>query len=233
MTPSSAEISEMFSEISPKYDLANRILSFGIDKLWRKRLIKAAELQSENHVLDLATGTADLVHDFDKQEKQLSILGLDLSRGMLEVGRSKLEQNQAHTRSLLVEGDALQLPCKPGSFDVVSIAFGLRNLVDRGAGIAEMARVLRAGGRLLILEFSLPRFTLWRAIYRTYLKYLLPLIGGLITGSRTAYEYLHDSICEFPSPNQVEAMMRQAGFEDIKIAKLAGGIAVLYIGDKR
>lgn len=221
----------MFTEISPTYDLINRITSFGADRIWRKRLIKRAAFREGERVLDIATGTADLPFEYQKMRQNLQIVGVDLSRGMLELGVRKLGQQSAKS-SLLIQGDALSLPFEDESFDVVSISFGLRNLIDRDRGLAEMSRVMKPGGRLLILEFSLPTFAPWRGLFRFYLKYLVPLFGGWISGSRTAYQYLHDSVDQFPTPLEIETKMKNVGFAKIAFRKFLDGVAVLYFGVK-
>jgi len=222
----------MFTGISRRYDLANRILSFGCDKGWRRRLITTADPQQHERVLDIATGTADLICDFSQTPNELDLVGLDISRGMLEVGSKKISRNGLRSRSILVEADALQLPFESNSMNVISIAFGLRNLVDRKAGIAEMARVLDKRGRLVILEFSLPDIIVWKQLYLVYLKYFMPIVGGWLTGSREAYQYLHDSIRAFPSPVQIREMMEQSGLKVSECQSLMGGIATLYKGVK-
>ncbi|MBI1730181.1 bifunctional demethylmenaquinone methyltransferase/2-methoxy-6-polyprenyl-1,4-benzoquinol methylase UbiE [Candidatus Acetothermia bacterium] len=222
----------MFSEIAARYDQANRILSFGLDCSWRKRLIKTSVLQSGERLLDLCTGTADLVLEFARHSKNAEILGLDLSLEMLQVGQKRLEEAFKSKEVLLIHGDALQLPFSPQSLDVITMAFGLRNLTSAQKGLSEMARVLRPGGRLLILEFSLPKSWVWRIFYLFYLKNILPCWGGWITGSRMAYQYLHDSICAFPPPIEILAQMNWAGFERTSSTNLFGGVATLYRGER-
>jgi demethylmenaquinone methyltransferase/2-methoxy-6-polyprenyl-1,4-benzoquinol methylase len=219
----------MFTEISPTYDLTNKILSLGIDRLWRKKLILSAGLKDGDVILDLCTGTADLVFEFHRYHENVKILGLDISRGMLEIGAQKLARENDEML-LLLESDALNLPLADNSIDVISIAFGLRNLTDFGQGLSEMRRVLKSNGRLLILEFSLPIFRPWRALYLLYLKHIIPLIGGWISGSRPAYNYLHDTIYTFAAPGEVIAEMRNVGFEQIEARKFLNGISILYCG---
>ena len=182
-------------------------------------------------MLDLCTGTADLVLEFSEQKKNLDVLGLDFSLEMLRVGQRKLAE-RGNKEALLIQGDALQLPFSSENFDVISLAFGLRNLTSIQIGLSEMARALRPGGRLLILEFSLPAAWLWRVSYLFYLKNILPRLGGWIAGSRAAYQYLHDTIRTFPSPVEILAQMNRAGFEQASSTNLMGGVAVLYRGVK-
>jgi demethylmenaquinone methyltransferase/2-methoxy-6-polyprenyl-1,4-benzoquinol methylase len=222
----------MFSKIAARYDQANRILSFGLDCGWRNKLISSSALEQGERVLDLCTGTADLILEFARHGKNVQILGLDLSLEMLQVGQKKLDAAGKSKETLLIHGNALQLPFSSESFDVISVAFGLRNLTSIQTGLSEMARVLSPGGRLLILEFSLPASWIWRICYLFYLKNILPRLGGWIAGSRLAYQYLHDSICSFPTPIEILAQMNRAGFERTSSINLFGGVAILYRGVK-
>jgi len=230
MTPS--EIARMFSRISTRYDLANHVISLGRDRSWRRRLVRQAACGPQERILDICTGTADLLIEFARLEESLTLWGLDLSRRMLSLAGKKLRQNGCAQRALLLEGDALKLPFPSGIFDVVAIAFGLRNLVDLGAGLAEMTRVLRPKGRLLVLEFSLPASPLLRRPYLLYLKHIVPALGGLIAGDRAAYEYLHRSIREFPSSEEILQKLRLCGLERVEFSPLTGGIAAIYRGER-
>lgn len=223
-----SDVSRMFSGIAARYDRANRVLSLGRDVGWRRRLIQRADPRSTETVLDVCTGTADLVRDFLVWDSSLSVYGVDLARPMLDVGQSKLEGRSS--ASLLLEADALRLPFPDASVDVVSIAFGLRNLADFQRGIREMSRVLRPGGRLLILEFAAPPSRLVRALYFPYLRHILPRLGGWITGDRSAYAYLDRTIRAFPSPEAIARMMADAGLAEVGHERLSMGIAVLYRG---
>ncbi|HET6350277.1 MAG TPA: ubiquinone/menaquinone biosynthesis methyltransferase, partial [Candidatus Krumholzibacteria bacterium] len=172
----------MFNSIAHRYDFLNHALSFNVDRRWRRLLVDAADVRAGGRVLDVATGTADVALEFARRSPAQHIAGLDPSSGMLEVGRTKL----AGARVDLIEGDALALPFPDGSFDVVTIAFGLRNLPDYARGTAEMARVLRPGGRLLVLEF-LPPSGAARLVFRSYIATVLPVVGRAISGSPEAY----------------------------------------------
>ncbi len=232
MSRSAKEISEMFSEISGRYDLANAILSLGLDRGWRRALIKAAQPNPGQKLLDLCTGTADLILEFSRQQPELLAIGVDLSSGMLQAGQAKIASANLSCTPLLIEGDALELPFADETFDIISVAFGLRNLTHIHDGLREMARVLTPGGRLLILEFSLPENHIWRKIYLFYLKNILPKMGGWISKSRLAYQYLHDSICSFPSPVEVLQELQHAGLRNANSKKLLGGVAFLYTAEK-
>lgn len=218
----------MFSGIATRYDRANRILSLGHDIAWRRRLIERADPEPNDVVLDVCTGTADLVCDFLNADSTLTVYGVDFAHPMLILGQAKL--NGRASASLLVEGDALRLPFPDASVDVVSIAFGLRNLIDLPMGIREMSRVLRPGGRLMVLEFAIPPSRFVRALYFPYLRHVLPRLGGWITGDRSAYSYLDRTIRAFPSPDAVAEMMEDSGLLDVSYERPTLGIVVLYRG---
>jgi demethylmenaquinone methyltransferase / 2-methoxy-6-polyprenyl-1,4-benzoquinol methylase len=221
----------MFSAIARRYDLLNHVLSGNVDRRWRRALVTTTETRPGEDVLDVATGTADVAIEFARRARAGSITGVDLSPGMLGVGRDKLERAGLSGRIRLVEGDALSLPFADESFDVVTIAFGLRNLPDYGRGVAEMTRVLRPGGRLVVLEFLPPRGAALLA-YRAYLATFLPLAGRLISGSGEAYGYLAASIREFLDPTEVETLLATAGLARVESRRLTAGIAGLYRGVK-
>ncbi|MBI1744637.1 bifunctional demethylmenaquinone methyltransferase/2-methoxy-6-polyprenyl-1,4-benzoquinol methylase UbiE [Candidatus Acetothermia bacterium] len=225
-------IARMFSAIARRYDLANHVLSFNQDKRWRKFLVNLAAPQSNERLLDVATGTGDIAIAFAQTVLDLKITGLDISPGMLGVAAQKLKNLKLSERVTLIEGNALTLPFSDESFEIVTIGFGLRNLPDRARGIAEMSRVLGPSGRLLMLEFSAPLNTLWRNIYLFYLGKMLPWCGGLLTGSRKPYEYLRDSIRAFPERGSITQLMNAQGFEHISLHELNGGLATIYQGHK-
>ena len=223
------EIPRMFSRIAGRYDLANRVLSGTLDRTWRRRLVRLAKPRPGERVLDVGTGTGDLLIEFHRREPELVLWGLDLSGGMLAVCREKLRR--LRVAASLVEGDALRMPFASGAFDIVTIAFGLRNLPDRERGLREMVERLRPGGRLLILEFSLPQRRWVRAPYLFYLNAIVPRVGGWLTGDRPAYEYLCRTIQEFPTPQEIAEAMERAGLANVRYEALSGGIAWLYRGD--
>src|SRR4051794_36704083 len=185
-------VREMFGAIAQRYDLANHALSCGFDFYWRKRAAQIVAEWRPKDILDLATGTGDLALVFQKRFPEVIVTAADLSNKMLEVARRK-----GVKRTVLA--DAMKLPFEAQSFDVVTIAFGLRNLPDWKGALAEMKRVIRPGGHLVVLDFSLPQLSILRAMYRVYLHRITPLLGAMITGVKSAYEYLGDSIEEFPS----------------------------------
>ncbi len=221
----------MFNTIARRYDLLNHVLSLNIDRRWRSALVGYSQLRDGDHVLDVATGTADVAIEFAKQPFATQIAGVDLSTGMLQVARDKLARLGLDKRIALREGDALSLPFDDASFDVVTIAFGLRNLPDYRRGVTEMARVLKPGGRALVLEFLPPRGAALVA-YRAYLTTFLPLTGRLVSGSPEAYRYLSASVREFISEDEVRALLSGAGLSAVESRRLTGGVAGLYRGIK-
>jgi len=221
----------MFTAIARRYDLLNHMLSFNVDRHWRRMLVTVARTRPGERVLDVATGTGDVAIEFARRTRAGEIIGLDPSSGMLEVGREKLARLAGMDHVRLVEGDALALPFPDASFDVVTIAFGLRNLPDYGAGIAEMARVLRPGGRLLVLEF-LPPEGAARLVFRPYIATVLPIVGRVISGSPEAYRYLASSIRSFVTAEATRGMLAGAGLENVETRRLTGGVAGLHRGAK-
>lgn len=223
---------EMFEEIANRYDLLNHVLSLNIDRLWRRDLVRAAGVGPASSVLDACTGTADVAIGFARAAGAASVVGVDRSGEMLRIGRRKLERHRLDGRVELLECDVLDMPFEDGRFDAVTIAFGLRNLPDYARGVAEMVRVLKPGGRLLILEFCPPTKGLSLVGYKFYLRNVVPLIGGMVSGSRSAYRYLSSSIDEFLTRAQIIDLMTDARLDDIVARKLTGGIAYLYRGVK-
>ena len=216
----------MFDRIAPRYDLLNRVLSAGIDVRWRRRCIDAV---SGRDVLDVCSGTGDLLIEYLRRDPARRGLGVDLSTEMLARGKGKLAARALAGR--MAAGDAERLPVRDRAFDAVTVAFGIRNVGDPKAALAEMHRVLRPGGRAAILEFSMPAGTLGGA-YRLYFTRVLPKIGGLVSGDASAYAYLPASVERFARPEQFGALMTAAGFGGVRWERLTGGIAHLYIGEK-
>jgi demethylmenaquinone methyltransferase / 2-methoxy-6-polyprenyl-1,4-benzoquinol methylase len=214
----------MFGRIARRYDLANHILSGGTDFLWRRRAAKLIEAWRPKRVLDLATGSGDLALALQHRLPEATIIAADFSPEMLEVARRKGVRDT-------VLADALQLPFETGSFDCVTIAFGLRNMSDWSAALREMSRVLRKGGHLLVLDFALPRGAL-RPAYRFYLHRCLPLLASLVTGQKAAYDYLGGSIEKFPSGEEMVQLIEKVGFAMVSAEPLTGGIATIYTAQK-
>jgi demethylmenaquinone methyltransferase/2-methoxy-6-polyprenyl-1,4-benzoquinol methylase len=225
-------VRQMFSSIAPKYDLLNHVLSFNIDRGWRKALIRSLGpilVNQHARVLDLCCGTGDVLLDL-RRVAVASVIGADFSHPMLVSAQKKTARNSLPT--LLLEADALELPLASESLDAISISFGFRNLANYRRGLLELHRVLKPEGRLAILEFSHPPNPATKVLYGFYSRVLLPAIGSLISGSRDAYHYLPDSIRKFPDPNDLASMMQQAGFAENSFELLTGGIAALHVGIK-
>jgi len=222
----------MFDAIAPRYDLLNRLLSLGIDRRWRTFAVSQLDIPDQGQVLDIATGTGDVAIEIAiRTSPTVSIIGTDFTQGMLVHGLNKIAATPFAKRIKLVNAPCEELPWPADTFDGVTIAFGIRNVVDRQTGLNEMNRVLRPGGRVVILEFSQPKNRLFRELYYFYFRKVLPWIGGLFS-RRSAYQYLPDSVLEFPDRESFKQMMAQAGFGDLRHHELTGGIATVYVGTK-
>ena len=221
----------MFDRIAPRYDLLNRLLSGGTDVRWRRRAVDLLDLRAPSRVLDLCTGTADLLVEALGRDPRHSGLGVDLSHGMLVRGAAKLRRAGLADRAALVGGDGERLPVREGSFDGALVAFGIRNVGDPARAVREVVRVLRPGGRFVVLEFSMPRGVLGAA-YRLYFRSVLPRLGGLVSGDGSAYAYLPASVERFPAPREFGALLEQAGLREVTWRLLTGGIACLHRGEK-
>ena len=222
------EVGRMFDFIAPTYDLLNRGTSFGIDTLWRRKMI--AELDSSKHhtILDVATGTGDVAIQTVKRTGADHVTGLDLSEGMLQVGRRKVTRQGLDERITLVQGDSENLPFDDDSFDAVTVAFGVRNFEDLEKGLAEMHRVLRPGGKLVILEFSRVKFAPLRWAFNFYFGKIMPLIGRLQSNDPRAYAYLFESVQVFPSGRHFTAILDRVGYNNTKCKALTFGVASIY-----
>jgi demethylmenaquinone methyltransferase/2-methoxy-6-polyprenyl-1,4-benzoquinol methylase len=215
----------MFGAIATRYDLANHLLSCGIDFYWRARAAQIVEAWHPTTIADLATGTGDLALVLQKKLPHAELTGVDFLPEMLELARRKGVRR-------VVLADAMKLPFDDASFDCVTIAFGLRNLENCSAALTEMRRVLNARGHLLVLEFSLPTTSILRAAYRFYLHRCLPLLGSFLTQKKSAYDYLGDSIEEFPSGNAMRELMQENGYVSPSFERLTGGIVTIYTAAK-
>ena len=215
----------MFGSIAARYDLANHLLSCGIDFYWRKRAAEIVATWQPKEIVDLATGTGDLALALQNKVRDAEIIGVDFLPEMIELAKQK------GVRKTIV-ADAMKLPFADGSFDCATVAFGLRNMEDWGGALREMSRVLKPNGHVLVLEFSLPTMSILRAFYRFYLHHCLPLLGSFLTKQKRAYNYLGDSIEEFPSGNAMIALVAESGFRDTTAESLTGGIVTIYTADK-
>ena len=228
-----ARVEQMFTAIAPSYDLNNRVHSFGRDQAWRRQTVRLAGLKSGDRVADVACGTGDLTLAFadglDAAGGGPSVVGVDFTYAMLPIARQKAAAGRAH----FVHGDALDLPLPDASVDVLSIAFGIRNVSDPAAALAEFYRVLRPGGRLLILEFTVPRNPVMRLGYNFYCGWLMPRTATLISGDRSgAYRYLPRSVSTFASATDLREMMQVAGLKRVRSRGLTFGIAACHLGVK-
>jgi demethylmenaquinone methyltransferase/2-methoxy-6-polyprenyl-1,4-benzoquinol methylase len=225
-------VRQMFSEIAPKYDLLNHLLSFNIDRSWRKALLKRLRdvlAEPDARILDLCCGTGDVLLDLQHKAKS-RVIGADFCHPMLVTAGKKAQERGF--RAPLMEGDAMELPLANDSLDAISVAFGFRNLVNYDAALREFRRVLKPGGTLAILEFSHPPGVLMRTAYGFYSGVVLPAVGSLVSGSREAYAYLPESVRKFPKAEVLREMMLSAGFEAARFDLLTGGIAALHSGVK-
>lgn len=222
---------EIFSSIARHYDFLNHLLSLNVDKVWRRTLVNYARPQLESRILDVCTGTGDIAIEFARRGAG-EIIGIDLSEEMLRIGEGKIERMKLDGKVKLQRGDCLNLPFEDNTFDMVTIGFGLRNIPDYERGITEMVRVLKKQGRLLILEFSLPENKLLSRIYRFYLKKSVPFISGMVSSSRSAYEYFSSSILNFLAREEVIQLMRDNGLKNIYFKHLTCGITCIYRGEK-
>ena len=225
-------VREMFATIAARYDLLNHLLSGNIDKRWRRlvaKTLRATLSNSEARVLDVACGTGDLSLALF-EDSLARITGLDFCRPMLAIAASKAARSDSNIP--FIEGDALDLPFRDCSFEAATIAFGLRNLTSVEAGFKELLRILKPGGKVAVLEFSKPKARVLRLLFKIYFTKLLPLFGGWISGSKSAYEYLPDSVSRFPDQEELVAMMKAAGFAEVSYQNLTGGIAALHLGTR-
>lgn len=226
-----AQVARMFDSISGKYDLLNHTLSLGIDKLWRKKAIQQLKEIKPRHVLDVATGTGDFAIAALAAHPE-KVVGVDISEGMLDVGREKLRKQKLDSRIELRSGDSENLPFQDNSFDAVMAAFGVRNFENLLAGLTEMQRVLRPGGKLIILEFSKPRIFPFKQIYHAYFHFVLPKIGRWVSRDKAAYTYLPESVNAFPDGQAFTDILVKAGFHRPEARPLTFGICTLYTAGK-
>lgn len=227
------QVEEMFDNIAPNYDRLNHILSLNIDRIWRRRVMRIVRRSKARRIMDLATGTGDLAIAMAKRVDRTQILGVDLSEEMLAVARAKIQKQGLEERIMLEKGDAENLTMvADGSLDAVTVAFGVRNFENMERGLSEIFRTLRPGGKLVVLEFSMPKNRLIRWIYSQYAHRLLPRIGGMISKDKRAYTYLPDSVEEFPSPERFAEILRSVGFSSVRLRSQSFGIAYIYDATK-
>lgn len=223
---------ELFNEISGRYDVINSVLSLGLHGKWRRLIRQTLPAGEDLRVLDLATGTADVAIELVKSPRVARVEGYDMSVGMIEKGRQKLKKRKLNKKIELSVGDAQKLPWDDGVFDAVTISFGIRNIPDFRRCLRESLRVLKPGGRMIVLEFALPASKLVRSGHLFYLRNILPKIGKVLSGHDVAYSYLNETIEEFPYGQEFTAIMRESGFDNTRYEDLTAGIVNLYWGDK-
>jgi len=226
-------IRNLFDTIAPRYDLLNHLLSLRRDVYWRKMAVRKLK-GAEGWILDIATGTGDVAIEIVHQNGQKNkVSGLDFSEPMIKAAHRKLMKGGLSEKIVLSLGDALSLPFRNNTFSASIVAFGLRNIVKKEQALAEMVRVIQGGGKVIVLEFTLPQKGMMKSLYPIYFRRILPWIGGLISGDQRAYSYLPESVLQFRNPEDYERMMRGAGLENVSFRKLTGGIASIVEGTKK
>lgn len=230
-TAKKAEVRQMFDSIAPKYDFLNHFLSLGIDRLWRRKAISIIKQHRHNRILDIATGTGDMAILASGLNPEL-IEGVDISGEMIKIQRKKLAKRELQDLIKLQVADGEDLPFKPGTFDIVMTAFGVRNFENLEKGLHEMYRVLNNNGMAVILEFSSPKGSLFKQLFKFYFSRILPWIGRKVSKDTMAYTYLPDSVNTFPSGNDFTQILMDAGFKNTRRIELSFGIASIYVGER-
>ena len=230
-TSKKEQIAAMFNSISGKYDFLNHFLSLGIDILWRKRAVRLLKKHQPKLILDIATGTGDFAIEALSLNPE-KIIGVDISEGMLSVGREKLIKKNLTDKIELISGDSELLPFKDNFFDAVIVSFGVRNFENLEKGLSDMLRVLKPGGKVVILEFSKPKSFPFKQIYQFYFQWILPKIGKLISKNHAAYTYLPDSVQAFPDGDDFLNILDKIGFQKNQCTPLTLGISSIYFGSK-
>jgi demethylmenaquinone methyltransferase/2-methoxy-6-polyprenyl-1,4-benzoquinol methylase len=227
------QVAEMFDNIAHSYDFLNHFFSFGIDILWRKKAIRILKKENPQYVMDVATGTGDFALEALRMGLDVKkIVGVDISAGMLDIGRQKIEKKGLSDKIEMKLGDSEDLPFEDDSFDAYTVAFGVRNFENLEKGLTEMRRVLKPGGLGIILEFSKPKYFPIKQLYWLYSRKIMPFIGKLISKDNRAYTYLPESVQAFPEGVDFLTIMRKAGYKDTRKKALTGGIATIYLGRK-
>lgn len=225
------QVTKMFDTISGEYDGLNRVISFGIDVKWRKKVVNIVKESSPNTILDIATGTGDLAIALASTNAS-KIIGLDISSGMLEVGKQKVTKKGLENRIEMVWGDSENMPFEDNAFDAITVAFGIRNFETLENGLKEILRVLKPGGRFVILETSVPTKTPYRQGYGFYTKYILPIIGRVFSKDKSAYRYLSESASVFPHGEALNNILRKIGFINVEDFPQTFGVATIYVSSK-
>ena len=227
------QVSKMFDNIAPYYDLLNRVLSLGIDKRWRKRAIKLLQEDNPQYILDVATGTADVALQVADRLQPKKIIGVDISNEMLAIGREKIAKKNLQQVITLEEGDSENLPFEDNTFDAITVAYGVRNFENLEKGLSEMYRVLKPNGKVIVLEFSKPTIFPFKQLFNFYFANILPTIGKWTSKDPKAYRYLYESVQAFPDGNKFVAILDKLGFQSTKFIPLSLGICSIYLGKKQ
>jgi demethylmenaquinone methyltransferase / 2-methoxy-6-polyprenyl-1,4-benzoquinol methylase len=222
----------MFDAIAPRYDLLNHLLSAGLDRRWRARAVAELAIADGARVLDLCTGTADLAIATVRSATRASVVGVDFAGAMLRLGLAKIRAEALDSRIRLVRGDAASIPIGSGSCDAATIAFGIRNVAEPERALREIARVLKPGGRLAILEFGQPRIPGLRSLYSWYFRYMLPVVGRMVSKHQSAYSYLPASVGTFPPPAEFSRTLAATGFSQVRAVPLTFGVVYLFVAQK-
>ena len=223
-------VREMFAAIAPRYDRANRLLTAGVDEAWRRRAVAELAAAHGGHVVDLCCGTGDLVFHLLRSDRALRVTGVDFTAPMLDGARARARKADPDARATFLEGDVTALPFADATFDGATMGFSMRNVVDVDAALREARRVLRPGARFVNLDVTKPAHPLVRRLFGVYFYGLVPLIGGLVGGSRAAYRYLPNSLTNFPDANALAQRFRGAGFSDVRTIRLGMGAIALHVG---
>ena len=231
-TDKKTEVTAMFDNIAPYYDLLNRVLSVGIDTIWRKKAIAQLDKSKCKRILDIATGTADLAVEISKQLPESQIIGLDISSKMIDLAGKKITKKHLQDRIQVEVGDSENLRFEDNSFDATTASFGVRNFGNLVSGLKEMYRILKPGGQIVILEFSRPRVFPFKQLFNTYFKYILPVIGRVKSKDPKAYKYLYESVQHFPDYDQFGDLLKEVGFNKVSWKPLSFGICTIYLGEK-
>jgi demethylmenaquinone methyltransferase/2-methoxy-6-polyprenyl-1,4-benzoquinol methylase len=226
------QIGQMFDNIAQTYDGLNRFLSLGVDQIWRRRLMAAVKADRPQKVLDMATGTGDVALALGKHLSHARITGVDLSAGMLAVGKKKVAAADLADRIEMIQGDSENLSLESESYDAATVAFGVRNFENLQVGLSELCRVLKPGASLHVLEFSRPRVFPVKQIFHAYFRYVLPVVGRLTSRDARAYTYLYESVQVFPEGDDFLQVLRQSGFSEVHCSRLTFGICSLYLARK-
>ena len=227
-----SQVERMFDGIAHRYDFLNHFFSLGIDVLWRKRCVRLLRQERPKRMLDVATGTADFAIEAVRMGLDVHVTGVDISAGMLDVGRTKIAARGWNDRIELIQGDSVALPFEADAFDAFTVAFGVRNFEDLQGGLKDMLRVLKPGGLGLVLEFSKPRRFPIKQVFGLYFKHIMPTVGKWVSKDPAAYTYLPESVDAFPEGNDFLDQMTLTGYTDVKAQRLTGGIATIYTGRK-